>query len=42
MTYLLRFPTQDVLKKTTILFVYFGTIALFAYIAYVALIVCRF
>jgi hypothetical protein len=42
MTYLLRFPTQEVLKKTAILLAYFGTIALFAYIAYLALRVCRF
>lgn len=42
MTYLLRFPAQDILKKTVVLLVYFGTIALFAYIAYVALMVCRF
>jgi hypothetical protein len=42
MTYLLRFPIQDVLKKTAVLLAYFGTIALFAYIAYVALMVCRF
>jgi len=42
MTYLLRFPTQDALKKTAVLLAYFGTIALFAYIAYVALRVYRF
>ena len=42
MTYLLRFPTQEVLKKTAILLAYFGTIALFAYISYLALRVCRF
>jgi hypothetical protein len=42
MTYLLRFPTQDVLKKTAILLAYFGTIGLFVYIAYLALMICRF
>jgi hypothetical protein len=42
MTYLLRFPTQDVLKKTAILLTYFGTNGLFVYIAYVALSACRF
>jgi hypothetical protein len=42
MTYLLRFPTQDVLKKTAILLAYFGTIGLFVYAAYLALMVCRF
>ncbi|HXL72883.1 MAG TPA: hypothetical protein VN963_04590 [bacterium] len=42
MTYLLRFPIQDVLKKTAILLAYFGIIGLFIYIAYLALSACRF